>query len=147
MKGWFKPALAALMAVAAWAARLLGGWDAALSLMFLMMALDVVSGLALAFLRRSDKTPGGGFRSHSFFCGLSRKMMMVLLVMVGTALDMMLGTGVCRLCVIGFYSANEALSVVENAAVAGVPFPKGLLAALERFRDQNDRASDPELEK
>ena len=40
--------------------------------------------------------------------------------------------------IIGFYSANEAFSIIENAAVAGIPFPKGLLALLERYRDTRD---------
>lgn len=142
MKSCFQTALSIFMGFLAWICTLLGGWDAALSLMFLLMALDLITGLAVAFLRKSDKTAGGGFLSRSFFSGLSRKLMMVLLVVVGTALDTMLGTQICRLSVIGFYAANEALSVVENAALAGVPFPKGLLLALERLREQNDRAGE-----
>ena len=119
-------------------ARALGGWDAALSLMFLLMGLDVMSGFLVALCRRSDKTTGGGFRSRSFFLGLTRKMLMVLLVILGTALDGLLGTSIARLSVIGFYAASEALSVVENAALLGVPFPKGLLKSLERYQQQQD---------
>ena len=63
---------------------------------------------------------------------------MVLLVILGTALDSLLGTSVCRLSVIGFYAANEALSVVENAALLGLPFPRGLLTSLERYQQQQD---------
>lgn len=116
----------------------LGGWDAALAMMFGMMALDIASGLILAFRGRSGKTAGGGFYSGQLFLGLTRKLLMILLVILGTALDGLLGSSLCRSAVIGFYAANEALSVVENAALAGVPFPKGLLAALERFRERLD---------
>lgn len=117
----------------------LGGWDAALGLMFLLMGLDVASGFLVALCRKSDKTGSGGFRSGSFFTGLTRKLLMVLMVILGTALDRLLGTSLCRLSVIGFYAANEALSVVENAALLGVPFPKGLLKSLERYQQQQDQ--------
>ena len=130
--------LSLLMSLAALLARALGGWDAALAMMFLLMGLDVVSGLLVALCRKSDKTGSGGFRSGSFFTGLTRKLLMVLLVILGTALDSLLGTSVCRLSVIGFYAANEALSVVENAALLGLPFPRGLLKSLERYHQQQD---------
>lgn len=134
----------AALAALAFLLRALGGWDAALMLMLLMMGLDLVSGLILSFQRRSAKTPRGGFDSGAMFLGLTRKLLMLLLVILGTALDSLLGSGICRLCVIGFYSAGEALSVVENAALAGVPFPRGLLASLERYRERLDRAGTGE---
>ncbi len=127
-----------LMVAAAFALKLLGGWDAPLTLLFLLMALDVFSGLLLAFRRQSDKTRGGGFMSSQFFLGLTRKLLMVVMVILGTALDGLLQSSVCRLTVIGFYAANEAFSVIENAALAGVPFPKGLLQALEAYRSRMD---------
>ncbi len=130
--------LSLVMSLAALLARALGGWDAALAMMFLLMGLDVVSGLLVALCRKSDKTGSGGFRSGSLFTGLTRKLLMVLLVILGTALDSLLGTSVCRLSVIGFYAANEALSVVENAALLGLPFPRGLLKSLERYQQQQD---------
>lgn len=134
----------AAMAALAFLLRALGGWDAALMLMLMMMGLDLVSGLILSFQRRSAKTPRGGFDSGAMFLGLTRKLLMLLLVILGTALDSLLGSGICRLAVIGFYSAGEALSVVENAALAGVPFPRGLLASLERYRERLDRAGTGE---
>jgi toxin secretion/phage lysis holin len=117
---------------------LLGGWDAALSILFLLMGLDILTGLVVSVMRKSARTKGGGFLSSALFLGLTRKLLMLLLVILGTALDGLLGTGLCRVSVIGFYSANEAFSIIENAAVAGLPFPKGLLGLLERYRDTQD---------
>lgn len=134
-----------LMGAAALALKALGGWDAALGLMFLMMALDVTSGVILSFQQKSAKTAHGGFRSGQLFEGLTRKLLMVLLVILGTGLDGLLGSSLCRLSVIGFYAANEAFSVIENAALAGVPFPRGLLLALERFRERMDQAEGGEM--
>lgn len=133
----------ACMSLVAWLSTLLGGWDAALSLLFLLMGLDLVTGVVTGLMRLSAHTPGGGFLSRALFEGLSRKLLMVLLVILATALDALLSTSVCRLAVIGFYGANEALSIIENAALLGVPFPKGLLSALERFRDSRDDSQLP----
>lgn len=143
MQKIWKTLLSLAMSLVAFLAKALGGWDAALSVMFLMMALDVTSGLLVALARKSGKTEGGGFRSNSLFVGLTRKMLMVLLVILGTALDSLLGTSICRLSVIGFYAASEAFSVVENATLLGVPFPRGLLASLEAFQGQKDGAGGP----
>lgn len=145
MKNFFRPALGALLALLGWLLKALGGWDAALGLMFLMMALDVTSGVILSFQQKSAKTAHGGFRSGQLFEGLTRKLLMVLLVILGTGLDGLLGSSLCRLSVIGFYAANEAFSVIENAALAGVPFPRGLLLALERFRERMDQAEGGEM--
>ena len=135
MKGIVHLVSSGFMVLAAALLKVLGGWDAALGLMFLLMGLDLASGLIVSFQRRSDKTSSGAFRSGQFFLGLTRKLLMVLLVILGTALDGLLHTSLCRLTVIGFYAANEAFSVIENAALAGVPFPKGLLMSLERYRE------------
>lgn len=39
---------------------------------------------------------------------------------------------------IGFYSANDGMSIIENVNALGVPFPKGLLEVLKKIRDKND---------
>lgn len=131
------------MVVLAFVLQLLGGWDAPLTLLFLLMGLDILSGLILSLRRLSDKTAGGGFQSGQLFLGLTRKLLMVLMVILGNALDGLLNSTVCRLSVIGFYAANEAFSVIENAAVAGVPFPKALLQALEAYQSRMDAQPRP----
>lgn len=143
IKNAFRAVSGALMGFVAWMTQLMGGWDGALSLLFLLMGLDLVTGVLTGLMRKSAHTQGGGFLSRALFEGLSRKLMMVLLVILATALDGLLASSVCRLAVIGFYGANEALSIVENAALLGIPFPKGLLEALERFRNSQDEDVNP----
>lgn len=138
MEKFFKVVGGACMSFAAWFAVILGGWDTLLEIFFSLMALDIITGLVVSFRKRSDHSVTGGFLSRAFFDGVSRKLLMILLIILGTALDGLLGTKIVRITVIGFYSANEALSIIENAALAGVPFPKGLLQALERYRAQQD---------
>ncbi len=137
---WLSGAAGACCAWLCWA---LGGWDGALQMMFLLMGLDLLTGVLASLAGRSDKTEGGGFLSTAFFLGLSRKLMMLALVMLATALDGVLGGGgVSRIAVIGFYAANEGLSIVENGAVLGVPFPKAVLGVLERMREKNGEAEE-----
>ncbi len=137
MKGIWKWCLSALGTLGAWLCWALGGWDLALGMMFLIMGLDLLTGLLCSFAGKSQKSPGGGFLSGAFFQGLSRKLMMLALVMLATALDRLLDSqGVSRLAVIGFYAANEGLSIVENGALLGLPFPKGVLKLLEAMRKE-----------
>ena len=44
--------------------------------------------------------------------------------------------------VIWFYIANEALSILENLALAGVAFPAGMKKALEQIKTKNDDPQD-----
>lgn len=130
---------AAVGAVGTWIAYLLGGWDAALGLMFVAMGLDYSTGILCALMGRSSKTDTGHFVSAVAYRGITKKLMMLIIVMVATMVDRLVGTdGVCRIAAIGFYSANEGMSVVENANAMGVPFPKGLLDTLERIRKRSD---------
>jgi toxin secretion/phage lysis holin len=110
--------------------------------MFTMMALDMVTGVIVAFEGWSDKNVGGRFSSGVMFRGLTKKMMIIIIVVLANALDRLMGTAVARSAVIGFYCLNEGMSIIENAAVMGVPFPAGLLNSLKKMRDKYDN-SDP----
>ncbi len=126
----------------AWLLARLGGWDAAMQAMFLLMGLDLLTGTLCALLGKCVE--GERFCSRRMFEGLSRKVMMLALVMLATALDDMLGTqGVSRAAVVGFYCANEGMSIVENAALLGVPFPQAVLTALEAMRNKENSSQNP----
>ena len=132
---------AAACTVGTWIAYLVGGWDAALGLMFIAMGLDYVTGILCALMGRSTKTESGRFLSSVAYRGITKKLMMLVIVMVATMVDRLIGTdGVCRIAAIGFYAANEGMSIIENASAMGVPFPKGLLDTLERLRKRSDAA-------
>ena len=47
-------------------AGLLGGWDATMQVLCLVMALDFVTGLMVAFHGKSKKTETGGLSSKAF---------------------------------------------------------------------------------
>ena len=63
---------------------------------------------------------------------------------VGHILDThVLGGGsVCRSAVIGFYIANEGISILENAGNIGIPLPKKLIDVLKQLKSKEDSEND-----
>lgn len=134
--------LAAIAAVGSFIANLLGGWDAALKVLICMMALDYFTGLALAgIFKKSLKTESGKLSSSESFKGLVRKLMVLALIWVGAMLDQVTGAAYIRTAVALFFIANEGLSVLENTAAMGVPYPKFIKAMLEAVKDKSDNAT------
>lgn len=133
---WILRAIAALGGMVAGA---LGGWDAALQVLVVMMAIDYATGLCVAAMGRSAKTQGGGLDSNVGLHGLLRKGLMLLVVLCGAMLDRVIGAGaICRDACCWFYIANEGLSILENTALAGVPYPEAVKHALEQTRDRGE---------
>ena len=93
------------------------------------MVLDYITGLISAYIAKKLSSEVG-------FRGIARKVFILILIAVGHIIDThVLGGGtVCRSAVIGFYLANEGLSILENAGKTGLPLPKKLLDVLEQLR-------------
>ena len=122
----------ALGAVGGLVAGLIGGFDTSLRVLLILMGLDYLSALILGFMGKSPKSQGGVLDSKVGLAGLFRKMLILMMIIVAAQVDIGLGEGqqVTRSAVAGFYIANEALSVLENAALAGIPLPRRLRTAL-----------------
>ncbi len=122
-----------------------GGWDAAMTALVALMGADYVTGVLVAgVFHRSDKTGSGTLSSRAGFYGLCRKGVMLLLVLVGARLDAFLGVTFLRDAVAVAFLANELLSVMENAALMGVPVPEPLRQALDLLRHPEHAAPDTE---
>lgn len=123
-----------------------GGASTVMYVLLIMMAIDYVSGLAVAVMGKSVKTEGGGLDSKIGFNGLLRKGLMLLLVLLAAQIDRAIGGDgtVFRDAVCWFYVANEGLSVLENMAIAGVPFPGKLKQLLEQTKAKHDHPPDDE---
>ena len=121
-------------------AGLLGEWDVTLTVLSVMMCVDYLSGVIVAACGRSPKTETGGLNSKIGFIGLAKKGFIMLMVLVAALLDRVIGTDgtMFRSMAVGYYIANEGLSVLENAALLGVPFPAKLKRALEALKDKDD---------
>lgn len=127
----------------------LGGWDMMLRVLVSLMAVDYASGLIVAWMGKSRKTENGYLDSNVGFKGIAKKVLVLLMVAVAAMTDKALGgesTSVFRSMVIWFYIANEGLSILENLALAGVPFPASMKNALEQMRKKADEQKPPDAD-
>ena len=119
-------------------AALFGGWGPALTVLCVAMALDFLSGWAVAIAGKSKKTEGGHLDSNVSWKGLMRKGIILAVVMLAALFDPLLGDGhVVRDAAAWFYIATEGLSLMENAALLGVPFPGSLKKILEQAKEKD----------
>ena len=118
-------------------ATLLGGWDMALQTLIMFMAADYITGLIVAgVFHRSGKSTTGSLESRAGWKGLCRKCGTLLLVLVAAQLDRVMGSEFCRDTVVIGFLANEAISIIENAGLMGVPFPPILKKAIDVLKSQ-----------
>lgn len=123
-------------------AGLFGGFDASMVTLIAFMAVDYVTGLILAAVRKSPKTDTGGLSSRIGLKGLVKKCVILMLVLVSARLDITLGTSYIRDAVCIGFIANELLSIIENAGLLGVPMPQALKNAVEILQKKNDGKED-----
>jgi toxin secretion/phage lysis holin len=120
-------------------ANLLGGWDMALQILIIFMGIDYITGLVVAgVFKKSTKTETGALESKAGAQGLARKGMTLLIVLVATQLDKLSGTEIIRDAVIIGYIANEAVSIIENAGLMGVPIPQPIKNAINILKSKTE---------
>lgn len=116
-----------------------GGWDAALVTLVIFMGVDYITGLLVAgVFHKSSKSETGALESMAGFKGLCRKGMMLLVVLVACRLDLVMGSNFIRDAVVIAFIANEAISIVENAGLMGVPMPAPLVQAVDALKRKSE---------
>lgn len=98
------------------------------------MIMDYITGLISAYIRKEISSATG-------FRGIAKKVFIMILVAVGHVLDSrVIGDGtVCKSAVIGFYIANEGISILENAGKIGLPLPEKLVSVLKQLRNKDKK--------
>ncbi|MGN1014452.1 MAG: holin family protein [Butyricicoccus sp.] len=98
-------------------------------------ALDFATGVAKAVCQNRVK-------SETAKMGLIRKMLLFAVVGACAVVDMVLpvdtGMGICKLCTASFV-LSEIISILENAAVCGVPIPQAVTRRLEQLSDSTNK--------
>lgn len=114
--------------VSAW----LGGWDVALNVLVVAMAVDYVTGFLGAVKKKQ-------VNSEVMFWGGIRKGAILAVVAMAVLLDRMLGNAdpVLRTLAIYYYAAREGLSVTENLGIIGVPLPPAFVKVLEQLQQKS----------
>lgn len=112
-----------------------GSWDLALQVLIVFMVLDYGTGVLYAFLNNQLNSEVG-------FKGLVKKLMILVVLIIGVMLDRMLGNGiwVFRTLVCYFYIANEGISLLENVGNIGIPIPNKIRNALEQLNKDDEES-------
>ena len=118
--------------IGGWLGYFLGGWDGLLYALIAFVVIDYVTGVMCTISNHTLSSEVG-------FKGICRKVLIFLLVGIGSILDAhVIGSGsVLRTAVIFFYLSNEGVSILENAARLGLPVPEKIKVVLEQLHDRS----------
>ena len=119
-------------------ALLFGGWDIALQTLVLFMGIDWITG----GIKKSPKSENGRLESRAGWKGLCRKGMTLLFVLIAVRLDLLMGTNYLRDAVCIAFIANEALSILENAGLMGMPIPEVLRQAIDILNGKAEKYTE-----
>lgn len=118
---------------------LFGGRSVALTTLCIFMLIDYLTGIIVAgVFRKSEKSVNGGLQSRAGFKGLMKKGMTLTVVVIAYRLDLMLGTDYIRNIVTIAFSANELISITENAGLMGVPMPNAITKAIDLLKERGE---------
>ena len=125
--------------VGSYISQFFGGWSMDLQTLLLFMVVDYVSGLILAgVFKKSEKTKSGALSSNVGFKGLCRKIGILFCVLIAYRLGISIGTDYIRTAVIIAFIVNEAVSIIENVGLMGVPIPPVILKAIDVLKNKKD---------
>lgn len=125
-------------------AEAVGGWDAAITTLLIFMAIDYITGLIVAgVFKRSKKSETGALESRAGWKGLARKGVTLLIVLVASRLDLIIGSSFIRDAVVIAFITNETISIVENAGLMGVPIPKVIINAIDVLKTKAKENEEP----
>ena len=102
------------------------GWSEALESLLWLMVLDYISGVIAAYIQRE-------LNSNVGYVGILRKMGILCVVGLANFLDYAMGASMVHSIAVWFFIGNEGISVLENAAKAGLPIPDKLHQTLEQL--------------
>lgn len=124
-------------------AALFGGWSQPMAVLLIMIGLDYLSGVVVALVfRKSPHTESGGLSSSVGLKGLLRKFILVVVVAAAYQIDKLIGTSYIRDGTAIAFICNEALSLIENAGLMGIPIPNIILRGIEVLKGKADEHAD-----
>lgn len=111
-----------------------GGYDKMVQTLIMFMAVDFILGFAAAGKAKK-------IDSHVMFWGGVNKLLVLVMVGIGVALDRLIGMPepYIRTAVIWFYMGREGLSIVENYGKMDLPLPTFIKTILEQLKDKGDK--------
>lgn len=111
----------------------LGGFDGFLYALIVFVVVDYMTGVMVGILNKKISSQIG-------FRGIFKKVVIFSLVVVAHIIDnhVIQNGSVLRTTVIFFYLSNEGISILENAALIGLPIPKKMKDVLEQLKENEN---------
>lgn len=123
-----------------------GAWTESMTTLCVFMLLDYILGLTVSYVfKKSPKTKTGGLNSKIHFKGIIKKISMIILVLVGSRADMLLGTNFIQYGIVYSFILNELISITENIGLIGVPLPSVITKAIDLLNSNIKGGEDNEL--
>ena len=109
---------------------LLGGFDTMLISLLIFMIIDYITGIIKAIIDKRLSSKIG-------YIGICKKILILFVIVISTILDRIVGlNNSIRYLVIGFYLANEGLSILENTVEIGIPVPEKIKDILNNINEE-----------
>ena len=119
-------------------AGLFGGWDIGISVLCIFIVFDLITGLTSAALCKSKKSESGGINSKVIWIGIMKKILELMMVVIGHQLDLLIGANYIRDAVVIAYIITETISIIENAGLIGLPVPAVITKVIDVLKNKND---------
>jgi len=126
MLTWIKMVFAAVAGLASY---VFGDLDMLLVALLICITIDYITGVLAALYEKR-------LNSETGFRGILKKVVILLVVALSYTVGHVVGVDSVRDFVIGFYIANEGISILENAGRMNVPVAKQLTHVLEQLKDE-----------
>ena len=107
---------------------LFGGFDVMFQVLVFCIVADYITGLMAAFYL-------GKLNSKVGFKGILKKIAILMVVALAVEIGRVTGMEAVRGLIMGFYIANEGISILENVGRMDVPYLSKLKDILEQIKD------------
>ena len=109
-----------------------GGLDMLFTALLVCVVLDYLTGVFAALYEKRLNSEVG-------FRGILKKVVILLIVALAHMIENAAGVSGIRDLVIGFYIANEGISILENAGRMNVPVARKLTKVLEQLKEEEEK--------
>ena len=110
---------------------LFGGFDLILSILVSLVVVDYITGILAAIYNKELSSEVG-------YKGIIKKVGIIVIIALAHLAGQAAEIDWIRGAVIGFFIANEGISILENVGRTGVKYPKKLLDLLKQLQDNDD---------
>lgn len=119
--------------------KMFGGLTLTFKLLLVMIVVDIVLGVLKGVKKCSDKSENGTLSSESYFNGMIKKGVMLLIIFLAYQIDVAFTGGTSlrdATCI--FYVVGELGSIIENVGLLGVPLPSALKNMFEVLKEKTE---------